>query len=183
MLHELGAAHHAPGVARQVVKEGEFLRGERDLPSPPRDQVAGGVDHEVADDEPGREHLAASPGEGAEPGQELAEVERLGEVVVGAGVEPRDALLDRIEGGEHEDGDGAAGGADCLADLEPGGPRHQDVEDDDVVVVLARQGQRLGAIGGEVDDVRRLAQAAGDGLAQLTVILGEQDAHGRRWSE
>ena len=143
--------------------------------------MARGVDDQVADDQLRREHLAPTASECAQPCQQLAEVEGLGEVVVGAGVEPGDALLDCVERGEHQNGNRVLGGAYRSADVEARHPRHEDVEDDDVVAVLAGERQRVRAVGGEVDDERRLAKPAGDGRTELTIILGEQDAHGREW--
>ena len=40
----------------------------------------------------------------AQPGDDLLQAERLGDVVVAAGREPGDAVLDGVAGGEEEDG-------------------------------------------------------------------------------
>jgi hypothetical protein len=46
------------------------------------------------------------------PGELLLEAERLGHVVVGAGVQPGDAALDGVAGGQHDHRDAVAAGAD-----------------------------------------------------------------------
>ena len=54
----------------------------------------------------------------AQPRQQLAQRERLDEVVVGAGVEARDAVVDRVARGEHQHRRAVAGLAHAPADLE-----------------------------------------------------------------
>jgi hypothetical protein len=59
--------------------------------------------------------------DGAETGDQLADAEGLGDVVVGAGVEAAD-LVDLLgAGGQHDDGHQAIEAAQLLADLEPVG--------------------------------------------------------------
>src|SRR3954468_16083603 len=53
------------------------------------------------------------------PGAELADVERLREVVVGAGVEPVDAVLDPGPRRDHEDRHLVAGAAQAPAERQP----------------------------------------------------------------
>ena len=62
---------------------------------------------------------------------------RLGQVVVGAGVEPLDALIEPAARGQHQDRDGRAVRAQLPADVEAVDARQQDVEDDEIVVVDA----------------------------------------------
>ena len=72
----------------------------------PRPGLAG-VDVELEVREP--EHLAGwrgpPPEQRVHARQQLLEVERLDEVVVGAGLEALHAVLDLVTGGEHEDRD------------------------------------------------------------------------------
>ena len=95
-----------------------------------------------------RDHLAqrrAAPGSGAasggaearqqaaHPGQQLGLVERLDEVVVRAGAQAADLLLDLLLGGQHDDRDVALAalvGADLLGDPVAVELRQADVEQD-----------------------------------------------------
>ena len=70
----------------------------------------------------------AAPQQRAEPGQQLLERERLGQVVVGPGVEPGDPVRDGVARGEHEDRQLVAGLAHPPAHLEPVQPGHHHVE-------------------------------------------------------
>jgi hypothetical protein len=78
------------------------------------------------------------------------ELERLGEVVVGAEPEPGGLVVETVGGREHEDRHAAAGGDDAFGDLVTGGPGDVSVEDGDVVGVDAQQLQSGVAVGGDV---------------------------------
>ena len=90
------------------------------------------VEHEVGEAQVGRARLLAPPQQRAQPRPQLAQRERLDEVVVGAGVEPVDAVVDRVARGQHQHRRAVAGRAQPAADLEPVEPRHRDVEHDRV---------------------------------------------------
>ena len=78
------------------------------------------------------------------------ELERLGEVVVGAELEPGGLVVEPVGGGEHEDRHAAAGGDDAFGDLVTGGSGDVSVEDGDVVGVDAQQLQSGVAVTGDV---------------------------------
>ena len=161
-------------MARQMVKKGELLAGEGNVACSPTCHLSAGIDDQIADGEIGGEHLAASAGEGTQSRQQLAKIEWFGEVVVGPGVESGNALLHRVERGEHENGHGALSLPNGPADVEPVQDRHEDVEDDGVVLVLREQSESGSAVGRAIDQVRCLAQSAGDGLAQLSIVFGQK---------
>jgi hypothetical protein len=135
------------------------------------------VHDEIGNRELVGEDVAASPDECAKAREELAKVERLREVVVGAGVESLDLVVDRVAGREHEDGRVDASAADLTADVDAVANGEDDVQDDGVVLVDGREKDCLAAVGGVVDGVRCLTQSARDRVAQLTIILGEQNSH------
>ena len=71
--------------------------------------------------------------DGADAGDEFGEVEGFGEVVIGAVVKPDDAIRFLTASGEHEDG-GLFFCAEFLEDFPPIHDRHEDVENDEVVI-------------------------------------------------
>ena len=85
-----------------------------------------------------------------EPEHELLELERLGEVVVGAELEPGGLVVETVGRGEHEDRHAAAGGDDAPGDLVTGRSGNVPVEDGDVVGVDAQQLQGGVAVTGDV---------------------------------
>ncbi len=94
-----------------------------------------------------------APQQRAQARLELLQGERLDQVVVGAGVEPRHPIVDGIARGEHQHRRAVAGVAQPAADLEPVDPGHRHVEHHRVVAHLRHAVERLAAVGGERDVV------------------------------
>jgi hypothetical protein len=115
--------------------------------------------------------------ERSETKHELLEVERLGEVVVGAEPEPGSLVVEPVGSGEHEDRHAAAGDDDALGDLVTGGPGDVAVEDGDVVVVDAQQLQSGRAVTRDVCRDRFQAQAIADGFRHIRLVLDDQHTH------
>jgi hypothetical protein len=78
------------------------------------------------------------------------ELERLGQVVVGAEPEPGGLVVEPVGSGQHQDRHAAAGGDDAPGDLVTGGPGDVSVQHGDVVGVDAQQRQRRVAVTGDV---------------------------------
>ena len=81
---------------------------------------------------------------------ELAQLERLGQVVVGAELEPGGLVVKTVGSGEHQDRHTTAGGDDALGDLVSGRAGDVPVEHGDVVGVAAQQLQSGVAVSGDV---------------------------------
>ena len=81
----------------------------------------------------------------ADAAAELADRERLRDVVVGAELEAEHLVELVVARGEHDDRDGALG-AQPPADLEAVDSRQHDVEHDEVDLLLAEASQRLLAV-------------------------------------
>jgi hypothetical protein len=111
----------------------------------------------------------------AHPRDQLAEGERLGQVVVGAELQPIDPVIDARGRGEHQD-PGAAPG-ELPAHLVAVQPRQVPVQHDHVVAGEAGLGQGGRAV---VDHVHRqagVAQPLGDPVGQHDVVFGHQHPH------
>ena len=67
-----------------------------------------------------------------QPRQQLLALERLDQVVVGAGVEALDPGLDRVARGQHQDRDVVVGSRSVLATSIPSSPGQAEVEDHQV---------------------------------------------------
>ena len=119
----------------------------------------------------------AAAGERPQAGEQLGERERLREVVVGAAVEPGDAVLDGVARGQHQDRRPDAVVAQAAAGLEAVDARQHHVEDDRVVLGGARHPQRVLAARRHVRDDPLLAQAAADQRRHLHLVLDDQHPH------
>ena len=115
--------------------------------------------------------------QGADPGDEDRERERLGEEVVGAGVERLGLVELAVLGREDEDRRPHAGIAQVGAHLEAVAARQHQVEDDEVVATLERQPTPFQPVGGDLDGEPLGAQPALDGAGDLAVVLDEQHLH------
>ena len=128
---------------QQTVQQLKFQVGEPhrgvkpDRLKPFRHQGEAAVAEDFAVLAGGRGVLAASQ-QGLDPHHQLLQVEGLGQVVVGAGVEAAHLVFDAAQGGEHQDRDlgGALIAAQALAKGEPIHPGQHQVQQDQVWAVL-----------------------------------------------
>ena len=91
VLGDVAAADDVPGAPREVLEQRVFLGAQRNLAIADEDAAAARLDGERAGDQALRQNrLVAAPDDGAKARQQLAEVVGLGQVVVGAAVEPLD---------------------------------------------------------------------------------------------
>jgi hypothetical protein len=97
--------------------------------------------------------LAGAAQQRAHAREQLAQRERLDEVVVRARVQAGDAVVDLAARGEHQNGRAVAALAQAPAHLQPIHVRHRDVEDHHVVGAGAEPLQRLAAVDGLGDIV------------------------------
>ena len=104
-----------------------------------RDHPRGGVHDQVAHFEHGRALGGAATEERAHPRDELAEIERLDQVVVGARVEAADFVDLLASRRQHDDGHERVPTAKILADLVAVHVRQHEVEQDGVRLFVLRQ--------------------------------------------
>ena len=136
-LQELFGADDTAFGGDEDLEHGELLPGERDVASVAEDLPAEGVQPEARDLADRGSGVRASAVERPQPHDELSKLERFGEVVVGAELEPGGLVVDPVGRGEHEDRDAAPGGDDPSGDLVAGGAGDVAVEDREVVGVDA----------------------------------------------
>src|SRR5213080_4622364 len=103
LFEQLGAPDHFLRPEQEMLEQLEFLRRELELLPLDFDLVLQAIEF----DRPIAEELgaacAATPDQRSHAGQELVELERLGEIIVGAGVEPAHHVLRGVPCGEHQD--------------------------------------------------------------------------------
>ena len=110
--------------------------------------------------------------------EELEEGKRLGQVVVGAGVEALDDVGESVTGGEHEDGSLFAAEPEAFGDFEAVGAGEHDVEEDEVKGAAAGKLEGGATIAGKVDGVGLFAEATDQEVGHFGVVFDDQDVHG-----
>ena len=122
------------------------------------------VQFEVGEGEPGRRLHAVPPGapqHSPDPGDDLLQAERLGDVVVPAQGQAADLVLGGVARGQEDDGNAGSAPAQPPDDIETVHVRQHHVEHDEVGTVALSGLDRLGS-GCRRDDVEtRVAQAGG----------------------
>ena len=138
-------------------------------------EVAARVDDQVADDD--RRGAVAAPAaqERVQPRGELGEGERLDEVVVGARLQPGDAVLHLVARGEDADGDIEAVGAHPAHDRHAVEVGHHHVEDDDGRRARRDRRERSPAARGRRDGEALEAQGALEGLPDGGLVVDDED--------
>ena len=110
-------------------------------------------------------------------GHQLAGVEGLGHIVIGAQLQADDLVHVVGAGGEDDDGD-VARLAQLAADLEAVHLRHHDVEDDQVGLVGLDLLQRLTAVIGGLDLESFLGEVEAGELDDIPLVVDDQDFGG-----
>src|SRR5215470_12877261 len=176
-VEDLLAGQHAAGGPGEGGQELELVVGEDPPLARHRDLARGEVELELADPQPrGWMRGGRAPQESADAGEELPWIERLGEIVVGAHLEPHHLVHIFALGGEHDHGQGGAvgEGADPAAYLEAVHAGEHDVEEHDVWPALVEDGETPRAVArqGHVDLV--LAQVFRHEGAEAGIVVDQQ---------
>ena len=145
---------------------------------PSREHAGLGVEGEGAADDARRGMTGRAPHQGAQPHDQLLDPERLGEIVVGTGLEAVDLVAPAAARREDQHRKPAAG-------LPPGAQygraRHlgqAEIEHGGVVGLGLAEMLAVLAVRGDVDGEALVAQRLGDLARQRTVVFDQQNLHG-----
>ena len=133
-VHQLLARQRASGILGERDQQVELIAGHRAVAPVDPDGARARIDLQPAEpqDALGRRHAAAAPPQdGLQPGEQLARIERLRQIVVGAELEADDAVGLLALGGQHQHRH-VGRRADAPAGLEAVEVGKHDVEDDRV---------------------------------------------------
>src|SRR3546814_517619 len=97
MLDQLGAAHHLALVVQQIAQQLVFLRGQLHRLAGARNLARARVEPHVAGGQFGRGIARSAADQRAQAGDQVLGLERLGEIIVGPGIEPRYLVRPRSE--------------------------------------------------------------------------------------
>src|SRR5215471_4073406 len=169
----------AAGVAHEVLEQRPLARGQLDPAAGPLHLARGRIERQVGQPQDRGAPLRAAPEQGAHSRQELVEREGLGQVVVGAEIEPGHLVGYAVARGEHDDRRVHAGLARGLEDAEAVALGQHDVEDDQIVGVAPEDKVQGGiAVGGRLHGVSLFLQPLPDEAQDLPIVLDHENTHG-----
>ena len=178
LLEDERPLEHPPRPPEEHLEQRELGPGELDLPLAPADLPGGDVHREVGE----AEHLVGVLGlhraahQRPQPRQQLGQRERLGEVVVGPGVQPLDPVADGVAGGEDEDRHVVPGGPQRAGRLEAVEPRHHHVHHDRVGPGAGDAREGLRPVAGERDVVAVELEGPSQRVADGPVVVDDEHA-------
>ena len=161
-----------------MLEQAELGRAERDRRAAAAHAVRGDVHLDVGISQllagQRRPHPAKH---GADAGDQLARAERLGDIIVGAGLEAADAVALLAARGQHDDrhvGRRRAA-AQAAADFDPADALDHPVEEDDVGPHFIGQHQRFLAVAGAGHLVTCALEMIGEQIGERAVVFDQQE--------
>jgi hypothetical protein len=164
-------------LAKEGLEQCEGLRGQVQRPVAGGHATRGRIERDVADGQDRRSRRGTPARESTQPRQQLAECERLDEVVVATGIEALHPVVHRVTRREEEDGHAVPGGTQFAAEAEAVAVGDHHVEDRDVVRRLAGHPARVLDEADMVDRVPLPPEAAHEQIAQAHIVLEQQQLH------
>src|SRR5947207_12211989 len=118
MFRDFRSRHDSSGMTRQVFEQRVLLRRQIDLPQVARDSMAGCLDNQIVDFELRWTELWVTPEQSSHASQQLAKRKRFAQIVIRAGVESVDAIINRGASGQHQHRRSVAARSQLAADVE-----------------------------------------------------------------
>ncbi len=172
--------HQASGAQQQDFEQRQFARREFDDFAVEAGHALGLVVGQGADFD-ARRIAGTAPGQRPRPREQLRQGKRLGQVVVGAGIEPAYPVVDAILGGQHQYRHRQLARAQALEHIDAGQARQAEVEDQQVVLLREQGGVGIRAVVDMVHGIAGFAQGGDQALGNDAVVFGKQDSHGGGW--
>lgn len=135
VLGKHGAGDDLAGVPQEILEDGKLTGSEIDAARATRGDAFRRVDGQVGDPQHQWRLVATAPEQGVQARHQLGKCEGLAQIVVGAGIEARDAIFNRSTGSENQHGQIHASLAQAPEQLTTVRIRETQVEDHHVVGV------------------------------------------------
>ena len=178
IFQQHGARHHLAGMLHQIFEQAKLARLQGQIFLAARDAVRQPVELEVADAVDGllgraavaaRQHLDA--------GQQFGEGIGLRQIVVAAGAQALDAVVDLAERGEDQRRRAVALLAQRADHGQPVALGQHAVDHQHVVVAAVGEREAFLAVAGEIGDVADFAKRLHEIVGGLAVVFDDQKAH------
>ncbi|EGE60812.1 peptidase [Rhizobium etli CNPAF512] len=177
VLDQFGSRDDLAHVMHEIGKQPIFVRGQLQRRAVDRRLRGFGVEpHRPADDFRG-----GMPGGAADQRpdarQHFLDMKRLGDVIVGAGVDAGNLVAPAVARRQDQNRHGAAGAAPFLQHGDAVHLRQADIEDNGVIGLGIAEEMAFLAVERLVDDITRLLQRVGQLPVQVDIVFDYQDAH------
>ncbi|KGC71300.1 hypothetical protein DP56_5938 [Burkholderia pseudomallei] len=178
-LLELRLRQDHPRMLDQRFEQRPFARGQVDPRAGARHAARGDVDRELAELHERIRIARIAARDRAHARGQLGQVERLDQIVVGAGVQPRDPVRDLIERGQDDDGHRRAARAQLAQEIEPTPVGQQQIEQDQIVGRDRDVPPRVREARDAIGRMPVLLDLGADGLAEPRIVFDEKHSHAR----
>src|SRR5215831_2161548 len=175
MLDQFAARDHAAGMMHEVGEQAIFVRGELDRIAVDGHAAGTGVEAPGAAIELALGVTGRAAQECADARQNLLEMEGLGDVVVGAGVEALDLVAPAVAGGEDKDRHGPAGAPPRLQHRDAVHLGQADVEDHRIIGLAFAEKVALLAVEGTIDHVARIDERGRELAIEIGIVLDHEE--------
>src|SRR4051812_3240770 len=175
-LQQHGPGDDAALVADQVFQKLEFAGKQRDRPAAPAGGPRDQVDGEIADAQNGLlGDGVAAPGQRLEAGQEFDEGKRLDQVIIAAGAQATNPVVDFAERADDQERRGDAAVAQPAHHRDAVDVRQHAVEGDPRIVASRAAAQRLAAAGRQIDLVTAGRKLVDKLTGSFRIVLDNQN--------
>ncbi len=178
VLEQHGARHDLTGVAHQVFQQAEFARLQQNVLAVARDFAFQPVHLQIAYLEVRSGLLRAGPAhQRFQARHQLGQSVGFGQVVVAAGGQPFDPVVDFAQRAQHQRRRIDLALAQFANDRQAVHPRQHAVDHHDIVAIGLGQMQAVEAVGGVIYDVPALVQTFDEKCGRILVVFDYEYAH------
>lgn len=178
LLEKHGARDDLAGVAHEIFEQLEFLRLQHDRLARANRAPLQEVDRKIADLQPRRRiGELRPPCQGAEPCRQLAQGERLDDIIVGARLQPLDTVVDFTHGREQDSRRSDPRRPERLEDTETIHAGDHPIEDQRRMRSIGTDDDSVASGRATIDDMPHGFETTRHVIAKLAVILEKQEFH------
>ena len=175
---QFGLGHGAAAAGKQIAEQPQLGRGQVQRPAIPPGGVRGLVQHEATSLDGDRHQPAGAAQQRMHPGQQLGQRERLDQIVIGAGGEPGQPVVQPVARGQEQDGQvGAVAQHPGQGQPVRAGGQH-DVQDSQVGPERVGHRPQPGAVGFGAGHVAGLSQRGRDRVPDRGLVLDQEHPRG-----
>src|SRR5665213_1781037 len=176
MFDNHGPAQGTSLVPHHVFQDAELLGRKFQGFNAAHNFTAGAIEHQIAHLEALRGGLAAAQ-KGAHAGEQFNEGERLGEVVVGAGFETFDPIVELSARAQDQDRRPGTTPANPFEHFQPVHVGKHQIENDEVVVGVVSELERGGSVLRDVHGITGALESAPQEIGDSFLVFDYEDTH------